>query len=108
MGIITQYTDVNTGLTLPEAYISLCCGDQRMVLGSEEVAASRAGNPATTHGRWYCNAVMSIFSSKEARISNKNPMTNHQLTIYFDDVAKFAEVAYQELKRAFPDATDDL
>ena len=108
MGIITEYTDVNTGLTIPEAYISLCCGEQHMLLGSEEVAAARAGNPATTHGRWSCTAVMSIFSSKNARLTNKNPINKHQLTIYFDEIAYMPTVAYQELKKAFPQHTDDL
>ena len=108
MGIITEYTDPNTGLVLDQAYVSLCCKQQMMLLGTEEIAAKRQLNPATTHGRWAGTITMGIFSSKKARADGKNPISQHVLTIYFDDVAKMTEVAYSELKSAFPNYTDDI
>ena len=108
MGIITKYTDPNTGLVLDQAYVSLCAKNQMMILATEEVAAGRAKNPTTTHGKWNGTITMAIYSTKEARTAGKNPISQHVLTIYFDDVAKMPEIAYSELKSAFPNYSDDI
>ena len=108
MGIITKYTDPNTGLVLDQAYVSLCAKNQMLILATEEVTAGRAKNPATTHGKWNGTITMAIYSNKQARIDGKTAISQHVLTIYFDDVAKMAEVAYSELKSAFPNYLDDI
>ena len=112
MGITTDYEDVNTGLTIPNAYISLytqvikitSCDDRLVAQALTQPPAP----PTNQIKKYNVDAIFNIYINKAARDANKAKINFLQIQhAYTDDCSKIFDVAYQELKKIYPNSTND-
>jgi hypothetical protein len=112
MGIITNYEDVNTGLTIPNAYISLysqvikitVCDDRLVAQALTEPPAP----PTNQVKKFNVDVIFNVYISKTARDSNKTAINKIQIQDgYTNDISKIVDVAYEELKKQYPTYSDD-
>jgi hypothetical protein len=112
MGIITNYEDVNTGLTIPSAYISLYSQVLKITVVDDRLVAQALTQPLAPPTnqvkKFNVDAIFNVYISKVARDENKAPINKIQIQDgYTDDVSKIVDVAYQELKKLHPTYNDE-
>ena len=112
MGLITNYEDTNTGLTIPNAYISLYSQVLKITVCDDRLVAQALTQPPAPPTnqvkKFNVDAVFNVYISKAARDENKAPINKIQIQHgYTDDITKVVVVAYDELKKLHPTYTDE-
>ena len=112
MGIITNYEDVNTGLSIQNAYISLYSQVLKITVCDDRLVAQALTQPPAPPTnqvkKFNVDAIFNVYISKTARDENKAPINKIQIQDgYTDDVSKIVDVAYGELKKIYPTYSDD-
>ena len=112
MGIITNYEDTNTGLTIPNAYISLYSQVIRITVCDDRLVAQALTQPPAPPTnqlkKFNIDVIFNVYISKSARAENKAPINKIQIQDgYTNDISKIVNVAYDELKKLHPTYIDE-
>jgi hypothetical protein len=95
MGIIVseEYTNVN-GFVTSGLYVNI-----------DNIQISKSGLESYNYD---VEADKRVYISKEARINNKEPVEKNRVFVAIDNMDNLHEQIYTEVKKVYPNYTDDL
>jgi len=95
MGIIVseEYTNVN-GFVTSGLYVNI-----------DNIQISKSGLESYNYD---VEADKRVYISKEARINNKEPVEKNRVFVAMDNVDNLHKQIYTEVKKVYPNYTDDL
>lgn len=119
MGLTGPFEDEATGMTFPNAYVSLYQTNVTIhKLKDSDVHCQYADDPSTKPpnwdeaggihncGHWAINGLAKVYATEAARQSDKTNVTYAKADVFVDDVSTAITAIYEKLKETYPTLED--